>query len=62
MNYHSDEKIVRDAIMAELLAVCPDCGEPLIWRANWEHPMYECPQCLGIYKKTETGLQRFFFG
>ena len=56
------EKIMRDAIMAELLAVCPDCGEPLVWRANWEHPMYECTQCLGTYEKTETGLQRFFFG
>lgn len=56
------EKIMRDAVMAELLAVCPDCGEPLVWRANWEYPMYECPQCLGTYEKTETGLQRFFFG
>lgn len=56
------EKIMRDAIMAELLAVCPECGEPLIWRANWEYPVYECAQCLGTYEKTETGLQRFFFG
>ena len=56
------EKIMRDAIMAELLAVCPECGEPLIWRANWHYPMYECAQCLGTYEKTETGLQRFFFG
>ena len=56
------EKIMRDAIMAELLAVCPECGEPLIWRANWHYPMYECEKCLGTYEKTETGLQRFFFG
>lgn len=56
------EKIMRDAIMAELLAVCPECGEPLIWRANWEYPVYECAQCLGTYEKTEIGLQRFFFG
>jgi len=56
------EKIMRDAIMAELLAVCPECGEPLIWRANWDYPVYECAQCLGTYEKTETGLQRFFFG
>ncbi len=56
------EKIMRDAIMAELLAVCPECGEPLVWRANWHYPMYECEQCLGTYEKTETGLQRFFFG
>jgi hypothetical protein len=56
------EKIMRDAIMAELLAVCPECGEPLIWRANWHYPMYECAQCLSTYEKTETGLQRFFFG
>jgi uncharacterized protein (DUF983 family) len=53
---------MRDAIMAELLAVCPECGEPLIWRANWHYPMYECEKCLGTYEKTETGLQRFFFG
>lgn len=56
------EKIMRDAIMAELLAVCPECGEPLIWRANWHYPMYECEKCLGTYEKTEIGLQRFFFG
>jgi hypothetical protein len=56
------EKIMRDAIMAELLAVCPECGEPLIWRANWHYPMYECEKCLSTYEKTETGLQRFFFG
>ena len=56
------EKIMRDAIMAELLAVCPECGEPLVWRANWHYPMYECEKCLGTYEKTETGLQRFFFG
>ena len=56
------EKIMRDAVMAELLAVCPECGEPLIWRANWHYPMYECEKCLGTYEKTETGLQRFFFG
>lgn len=42
--------------------ICPECGEPLIWRANWEYPVYECTQCLGTYEKTETGLQRFFFG
>ena len=42
--------------------VCPECGEPLIWRANWHYPMYECEKCLGTYEKTETGLQRFFFG
>ena len=56
------EKIMRDAIMAELLAVCPECGTPLVWRANWDYPVYECAQCLGTYEKTETGLQRFFFG
>ena len=56
------ERIMRDAIMAELLAVCPECRETLIWRANWHYPMYECEKCLGTYEKTETGLQRFFFG
>ena len=58
----TQEKIMRTAIMSELLAVCPECGEPLVWRANWHYPMYECEKCLGTYEKTETGLQRFFFG
>ena len=56
------EKIMRDAIMAELLAVCPECGEPLVWRANWHYPMYECPKCLATWEKTEQGMKRFFFG
>lgn len=56
------EKIMRAAIMAELLAVCPDCGEPLIWRANWKYPVYECPQCLSTWEKNNSGLERFYFG
>lgn len=56
------EKIMRDAIMAELLAVCPECGTPLVWRANWDNPMYECTNCLATWVKENGKMKRFFFG
>ena len=56
------EKIMRDAIMAELLAVCPECGTPLVWRANWDNPMYECTNCLATWEKENGKMKRFFFG
>ena len=56
------EKIMRDAIMAELLAVCPECGTPLVWRANWDNPMYECTNCLATWEKENGKIKRFFFG
>lgn len=56
------EKIMRDAIMAELLAVCPECGEPLVWRANWDNPMYECTNCLATWEKENGKMKRYFFG
>lgn len=56
------EKIMRDAVMAELLAVCPECGTPLVWRANWDNPMYECTNCLATWVKENGKMKRFFFG
>ncbi len=58
----TQEKIMRTAIMGELLAGCPECGEPLIWRVNWDNPMYECPNCLATWEKENGKMKRFFFG
>lgn len=58
----TQEKIMRAAIMSELLAACPECGTPLVWRANWDNPMYECPNCLATWEKENGKMKRFFFG
>ena len=58
----TQEKIMRAAIMSELLAVCPECGVPLVWRANWDNPMYECINCLASWEKVNGKMKRFYFG
>jgi hypothetical protein len=58
----TQEKIMRAAIMSELLAACPECGTPLVWRANWDNPMYECTNCLATWEKENGKMKRFFFG
>lgn len=53
---------MRAAIMSELLAACPKYGTPLVWRANWDNPMYECTNCLATWEKENGKMKRFFFG
>lgn len=55
--------IMRIAIRRELIAVCPECGEPLVWRAHWDLPMYECPNCSTAWAQNKNGkLLRYYFG